>query len=227
MRIIIKPMGAVVISLSVVALGSMAGGRLRGVAAARSGDAAAHASVITSAPAPNAQVAPAAPAGTTDVAEGALVSPILPTALQTWQLDALAPAAATKSLVADNFAPNVEKHALHVHISQIVPDCAWNIQIKHSVPGEVAANAPLVMRFIARSPSSNPIHAVFLLNSGDYQKDLDAAITLTPNWKTYVLPFRTNRSYAPNAAAAILHLGSKPGDVELAALQVYHAEQPS
>jgi len=211
-RIVLKPMGAGLVLLAFVGITALA---LTG----------RHAAVADTTNVPQLAANSRGEAATGSSGTSALaLGPLLPTALDSWAFDANAPAQATKEILTDPAVPNLEKRYVRAHITSVDPQAYWAVQFKHPIDHVIPNNTLLVLRFIARSATRNQIHAVFLLNSGDYPKDLDATVDLTPEWKVYTCPFTTKRAYQSGEAAVLLHLGEATGDIELAALQVYSAD---
>lgn len=209
-RVVLKPMGVASVLLALTVLTGLLVLNMRSKA---SGTAAA--------------APPSGPAAgsVSNIPTSSPTGALLPTALEGWALDANPPAEASKELIDDPTVPNLEKRIVRAKITRVAPNAFWEVQFKRMVEQEIPNNTPLVLRFIARSTTRNQIQAVFLLNQGDYPKDLNASVSLTPEWKVYTFPFTTKRLYRGSEAAVILHLGKNIGEIDLAALQVYPADR--
>jgi hypothetical protein len=233
MHIILKPMGIVVLMASFTALASLAiyvtGPKPSAGSSDDFGRPVPPPPVYTPNPSASRSAPPAAVAAGPSGNVPPVTAPLLTPDLDLYMVLTDVPTQVKHAIVADPNTPNAPKQYLHAVITRIDPKKAWSIQIERTVDVDVPAGQNLVLRVIARSPTSNPIGINFLRNGADHHDDFTQGVTLTSAWKTYTFPFTTSRTYlyksADEGAAVCIHIGQQTGTVDLAALQVYPADQ--
>jgi hypothetical protein len=140
-------------------------------------------------------------------------------------LQSLETAKGASTIVSDPTTPNAEKRYLHAVIKQIDPAQFWDVQILRDAQVDVPAGQDLVLQLVARSATKNPVEVGFIRAGADYHADLSQKLTLTPNWKTYTVPFKASRTYlhatAGEGASVCLHCGQRIGTIDVAALQAF------
>ncbi|MBV9851578.1 MAG: endo-1,4-beta-xylanase [Armatimonadetes bacterium] len=94
-------------------------------------------------------------------------------------------------------------------------DPDYDLQLSAPVPAAVQDGQVLRLHFWGRSPTRNPIRAVYEKYSEPYTKALNKTVLLSPQWKEYAFAFKTP-AYPALGAAVHFVVGRQAGTVELA-----------
>jgi hypothetical protein len=190
-RIIIKPLGAVVLLAAVGTLGVMAVQNQRGRRPA------------ATAPAPTGTVA--AP----DRRSDGLLRP-----------DGFAISGDAAPAVAQ-LAPVGSDGVYRISLSSKPKDPWGVVLIQpvaEAVPS--GAHLTLRFRARCTTGSSATIKAAFEEDAPPYAKQLDKEVALGPAWKSVALPFTTTRAFAPSQSKVALQLGYQGGHLEIADIRL-------
>lgn len=208
MRVIIKPAGLAILTLSLATLGLLAA---RGVRTAAGPVAAAPAAAPTAVP-PTAPL----PAG----------KALLPPDLADWNVVGMAESTRRKEIVTDESAPFPEKKFVRCTVLRVRPGEHWSQQVMYTRahPTPVPPGRNCTVRFWGRSRKSSTMFVAIQQGVEPFQKDLDKRLTLTPEWRLYEMPFRTTHDYRKDGLQFVFQVGISPGEFDLAEPQVYVAE---
>jgi hypothetical protein len=208
MRIVIKPLGAILLVATIAVLAFLAvtnGRRFLG----------------TSSPPPatptSASVEPAGEVKRVPLKNQVEVLPGPGGILEASVIRAVPPEAAITLIPAEGKPGGFDK-AMRVDV-KLKPASAWTVQVIRETKVPVKEGQKLTARFWARSPNQHTINAVFERSDAPYTRSLDKQVKLTPEWKEYSFPF-TTPAYASHGAKFDIQAGTETGIFEIAGVQV-------
>jgi hypothetical protein len=221
MRVIIKPLGAILLLMALVSLSFLTLKATRRNALANAGVS----------PMPAAPARPTVPnpgsreKGATRAVEGpaapanAIGIPLIEAGTTTWKLQKKISDGAL-NIVPVSDSPVGFKQAIHIQYTGGPSDHAPRVQAKRKVPFPLTANKPILLRFWGRSPEKCRVRAVFEIAQKPYDKDLDQTFALTPEWKHYELSFTTSKDYPSNGSQIALQVGCDAGTYEFSQFEM-------
>jgi hypothetical protein len=207
-RIIIKPVGAIVLLLAIGVLSFLV--LFRGKSggsnpvADKAGKAAASAVKSSS-----GGVGPT-PAG----------SAIIDPDGMRWTLVTQPPANATMTDVVPAEKPGGNTHAIKLNVTAVDAAKYWSAQLIKRVPQEVPANRSMEIRFWARSATSTSVYVVFEEGQSPHAADVSQVVKFTPEWKEYTIPFLTKKDHSQVHANFCFKAGIAPGETEFSNVHV-------
>ena len=197
MRIIIKPVGAIVLVIALITLAGLLLTKSR----------------TTTKPAPGKTP----PVATRQA--GATTSVIDPNATK-WGLSVQLPAKATMEETVVAELPGDNKHAVHLIVEKVDPVKFWCAQMIKEVPQDVLSGKNMVVHFWGRSVQNTPVWVIFEEGKSPHTPDLQEKVPLSPEWKQYELPFRTSRDHVAPRANFCIKAGIQAGEIEVAGIYV-------
>jgi hypothetical protein len=196
MRLIIKPLGLVVLLASLGALSYLA------LSANRS---------------------PAPAGGTTASAatsEGTVSGiPIIPAGSSQWGLSKLPSGEGTLTIVPVANGPGF-KQAIRLDVTKADSERIWAVQACRVVPFILPEGRRMALRFWGRSATGGKVNAVLEKAGEPFDKEATLTEKMTPEWKQYVAPFRASRLYDAGGSQIGLQVGGEKGTYEFAQLEL-------
>lgn len=200
MRIIIKPVGAIVIVFALVALAGMLYAKSR--TASKTGAVA--------------KAAPASATGSRKTANGTVIDPHA----TKWKLITQPPAVAVMDNIVVQQLPVDNKHAVRLVVDEVDSAKPWCAQMVKEVPQDVASGKNMVVHFWGRSAKNTSVLFVFEEGKSPHASELQEKVTLSPEWKSYQLPFRTTKAHVSPRANFCIKAGLETGEIEVAGIYV-------
>lgn len=209
MKVILKP-GGIVVLVALLVGGGIAMTRLRPAA-----DNPVTNPLRTS---PSTRQEPAAPvsAGQKPLTGASLIAPTL----QEWTLVVQKPAVAQMKLQLSPDLPPGQQHSLRLEVTAVDPNKYWCAQLLKTVPQAVQGNHNLTVQFWGRSMKKTAVNVVFEEGLSPHTAELQKQVRFTPEWRQYVLPFRTTKDHTDVHANFCIKAGIEPGEIEIANMHV-------
>ncbi len=208
MRIIIKPVGAIILVIALVILVALL------MFKSRSANKVMAASAAPGAGGPTTK--PVVPSPLAAVPSGSVIDP----EKTKWKLVTQSPAEATMEETISAELPGSNKHAVHVVVTKVDPAKFWAAQMIKEVPQNVLGGKEMVVHFWGRSVQKTPVWVIFEDGKVPHTPELQEKVTLSPEWKQYELPFTTTADHTTPPANFCIKAGIQPGEIEVAGIYV-------
>jgi hypothetical protein len=127
---------------------------------------------------------------------------------------------ATILVTLDPNAPGANNSVLRATVKKANPHTPYLVRASKSVPQTLPAKHKIRLSIWAKSRTSSPVTLLFEEGKPPYTKDFNQELPLTPKWKKHVVTFETKRAYGPNEAQIRLILGAKTGEFEFSGLEL-------
>ncbi|MBC8143850.1 MAG: hypothetical protein H7Y38_20655, partial [Armatimonadetes bacterium] len=180
MRIIIKPVGAIVIVFALIALAGMLYAKSR-ISSPKSAAQKSGSPVSKS----------VAKAEKSTPRKNNINSTVIDPNATKWKLVTQAPAVAAMTDILVSELPGDNKHAVRLIVDEVDPAKFWCAQMIKEVPQDVLSGKNMVVHFWGRSPKNTSVWFIFEEGKSPHAPELQQKVTFTPEWKQYKLPFRT------------------------------------
>lgn len=132
---------------------------------------------------------------------------------------------ATLLVSVDPNAPGANNSVLHATVKKANSSMPYLVRASKSVPQALPANHKLRLSIWAKSKTSSPVTLLFEEGQAPYKKDMEQEIALTPKWKKHVIPFETKKAYTAGEAQIRLILGAKAGEFDFSGLELLGGEE--
>lgn len=207
MRLIIKPMGVLLLVIIIGALGTMAillsdrtvaGGSQKSLP-------------LPAAPSPAASQQPQMP---------------VPTGVEVFRADKLRLVGgdmATMTTIPVPEKPGGNESALRVVIKK-VPKDGYAIQLTEDASNPLPRATPLSVRFWGRSTNKNSLYLLIEQSGSPFAKALSKQVILGKTWQEYAYNVTVPESFPKNPAVRF-HIGFQLGTIELAGVRVVRADK--
>lgn len=111
--------------------------------------------------------------------------------------------------------PTPEQTALQVTIPEGTEGKKFRVNAKGEIAGEILANEPVTLTFMARSPGSNRMLVMIHTAASPDRVKLMSDTNLTPEWKSYSFKGEKPQAFAPGEAIVDFMMGAAPGVIEI------------
>jgi hypothetical protein len=207
MRVVIKPLGIVLILVCLISLAGLA--VFRGSQPSKSAASAG---------------------GTTDTASTEAALPLVKGAIvisdvNAWRLQGPQASTGTLSVLTQPDAPTADKQVLHIALTCPVQEEGWAVQLAQYIPSEVPSGQKFRCHFWARSKTKNKAYLVYEMAKKPYTKDFKQEFLLTPEWKEYNVIMTTHQAYPARGSSVKYQVAFGPGEIEINGFEVKEAGQ--
>jgi hypothetical protein len=137
-----------------------------------------------------------------------------------WGVSQLTPDSATARINTLTDGPAGNEKSAKITVAKADKEQSWYVQSIYTLKEPLAQGQPLTLRFWARSSDSKTIVVVFEQNYEPYEKDLAQRVPLTPEWKQYSYSFITTRAYDSGKSKLGFQIGETTGDFEFTGVEL-------
>lgn len=111
--------------------------------------------------------------------------------------------------------PEPGSSAIQVTIPEGTEGKKFRVNAKGEIAGEILANEPVTLTFMARSPGSNRMLVMIHTAASPDRVKLMSDTNLTPEWKSYSIKGEKPQAFAPGEAIVDFMMGAAPGVIEI------------
>jgi hypothetical protein len=116
--------------------------------------------------------------------------------------------------------PDVNSPAVQVTIPDNTEGKKYRVNAKGVVAGAIAADKPVTLTFMARSPGSNKTLVMVHTGTNPDRVKIISDTQLTPEWKAYKIRGVKPEAFAAGEACVDFMMGEKAGVIEISKVEV-------
>lgn len=161
-------------------------------------------------------------AGAGDAADNLLYNGAFNLGLEAWRINDRT-GATVRVVDVDLDGP---RNAVRVTLNPEEGTDSWALNLNQSVAYSIPEGHRLQIRAWMRSPDRCRVMPHLEVSRAPYTKSASETVTLTPQWREYVIEGAARQDFAPEEASLGFHLAYDAGTVEIADVRLYDLDAP-